>query len=247
MIDGSSERQSAWLESRCLLMISATEIPGIKTKLPGRSEAPSTPPVSQTTNVNAVQPAGLTFALKHPVTQRNGAERALQQFELAYQALLDGIKLEHFDPNKIENYIRLAEKRAGVDMSDKEKGRIRELVNTGDPDILKLVALELRVGISRKLEKEALAAFGELVIYHREQDALMQNFLSHPTKDENLKAYIRILIMMSRFERIMNSWHAMRDRYRRLTRSFKRGLIGLFSEDHDDRQPPRRHAFDDPH
>lgn len=227
-------------------MISATEIPGIKTKVPGRSDALPTANTAPATSVAPTQPSALAFGFKHPVTQRNGAERALQQFEQSYQRLLDSINLEHFDPNKIENYIRLAEKRAGVDMTDKEKARIRELVFTGDPEILKLVALELRVGISRKLEKEVLAAFGELIIYHRENDALMMNFLGHPTKDENLKAYVRILMMMSRFERLLNKWQGFQDRYKRLTRSFRRSLKGMFQDDKERQQPPRRHAFDSP-
>jgi len=229
-------------------MIGATEIPpsipGVKTKVPGRSDALPAANTTPTTPMAPTQPSTLTFGFKHPVTQRNGAERALQQFEQSYQRLLDSINLEHFDANKIENYIRLAEKRAGVDMTELEKGRIRELVFTGEPEILKLVALELRVGISRKLEKEALAAFGELIIYHREHEALMQNFLSHPTKDENLKAYIRILIMMSRFERLLNKWQGFRDRYKRMTRSLRHGLKGMFRDDRQ--QPPRRHAFDTP-
>lgn len=133
---------------------------------------------------------------------RSGAERALQQLEVSYQRLIDGIQLEHFDPKRIETYIKMAEKRSGILMSDEEKGRLVQASQSNDEQILRLLALQLRVGIPRRLEKEALAAMGELML-NREDTSALKKFAQDASKDPNLQAYVRNLLMMNRVESMM--------------------------------------------
>ncbi|MEB3288183.1 MAG: hypothetical protein VKJ04_11865 [Vampirovibrionales bacterium] len=164
--------------------------------------------VHRTTPVRPAQPtqpfqSASTFSAPQDTPKfRTGTERALQQLETRYQAMFEGIQLKYFDPNKIENYIRMAEKRMGMELSEKERIRLIQISKSKDPNILKLLALELRIGIPKRLEQAALAALGELLLQRDDEEAL-QAYLEDPTKDDNLKAYVRTVMMMNKVERVM--------------------------------------------
>jgi hypothetical protein len=176
----------------------------------GSSASPSTQSAlgaSKTAATSAAMAIGATalqsFALPQDSQRlRSGTERALAQLESRYQAMVDGIQLKYFDPTKIEQYIRMAEKRAGMEMSDKERFRLIRLAKINNPQLLKLLALELRIGIPKRLEQAALASLGELMLHRDDEDAL-RGYLDDPSKDDNLKAYVRTVLMMNKTERWM--------------------------------------------
>jgi hypothetical protein len=131
-------------------------------------------------------------------------QKTLRQMEESYQNLKDSINLKKLDPQKIDDLIAKAEKRTGLPYSDVEKAQFREWVKSNNPELLKMVALELRVGISEKAEKEAMAALGRLILYRNNMKDL-KLFLADPEKDPNLKAYVRTVLMMQKVEGVMST------------------------------------------
>lgn len=170
-------------------------------KFPVASFVPSTVP---TKSVQGVQPnfalALKTAADKTALTpQKNATERALENFDVSYQRLMSGINIKAFNPEKIETYMKATEKRTGREFTKKEKDRIRRAAQSNNPDVIRLLALELRVGIPRKLEHNALAAYGELMMNRSDSQTLIR-FAKKPTTDPNLKSHIETVIMMNRVE-----------------------------------------------
>jgi len=155
----------------------------------------------------AVSTPSVVFASADTMTKTavmpEGAERALQQLNTAYQRMLSAINLRLFNPDRIEEYIRRAERRAGVDMTDLEKDRIRRLARSGDSRMLRLLCLELRVGVPKKEQADAERAFGQLLLARHDRPAL-QRFLDNPKSDDNLKAHVRAILMMGQVEAWMN-------------------------------------------
>lgn len=135
--------------------------------------------------------------------QRSATERALARLEESYARLVDSINLSRFRPERINQYIARAEKQGGIPMSEEEKVRIRKLAETGDEKTLRLLALELRIGVPEKAEREALAALGELFL-HRQDRITLEKFLADHHKDENLKAHVRTLLLVNRVENTMH-------------------------------------------
>ncbi len=159
--------------------------------------------VNNAANVDGVTLSNQFTQSALKVQSRSLATRALDNFTTSYTNLIDAIDIENFEPQQIEQYIRNAEARSGVTMRDAEKEQIRLLSKSNDEHVLRLLALELRVGIPKDVEKEALAAFGELILYRHDKETL-QGFLDNPKNDPNLKAHIRTVLMMSKVENVMH-------------------------------------------
>lgn len=153
------------------------------------------------------------------VKQETSIQRSLRLMEESYQNLRDSVNLKKFDPQKIEDYIVKAEKRNGAVIDEADKVLYREWAKTGDPQILKALALELRVGISEKAEKEAMASLGRLVL-HRSNTKELTEYMQMPDKDPNIKAHIRTILMMSRVEDVLSKYERVKRRVRRTLTPF---------------------------
>ncbi len=159
------------------------------------------------------------FAQVLPVEQKrdlieqmpSAAKKALEELEEKYTSLVKAVKVDIFKPENIEEYILRAEKRRGAPFTRAERDRFRDMAKSGDPEKIRLVALELRFGVPRKVERAALAAFGNLILY-RDQVAPLREFLDKPGKDPNLVAYVKTILMMNRVERWMEKYQNWRDR-----------------------------------
>ncbi len=134
--------------------------------------------------------------------QLRGAARALAQMEASYEKMIAGIKLEAFDPKKIEDYIRQSEKNSGVVLSEAEKERIRQAAKSRNDKMLRLLALELGVGVPLKHKKQVLYYLGELMINRQDKQALAA-FINDPTKDENLKAHVKTVLLAGQVEEVL--------------------------------------------
>lgn len=150
-----------------------------------------------------------------PPKNETSVEKALRQLDTSYTALKESVNLKKFDSAKIEDYFRLAEKRSGFPIPEADKAQIRELVKTQDPELLRMVALELRVGISEKAEKEAMAALGRLILY-RENTKALQAYLLDPGKDQNLKAHVKTVLMMNRVEGALSSFESVKRKVKKV-------------------------------
>lgn len=155
------------------------------------------------------------FKLDAAKPKASEVEKAFDELEKSYEKLLTSINLKAFNRSKIEDYLRLAEKRAGMEISEKEKLRLRKMAQSEDPKVLRLLALELRIGIPRKAEKEAMAALGQMMLYRQDRKSF-EKFLAAPDKDENLKAYVRTIIMMNRVEDLMYRYENFKGQVRNL-------------------------------
>ena len=140
-----------------------------------------------------------------------GASRALVQLSSAYARMVAAINLKLFNPDRIDEYIRRAEKRSGADMTDMEKDRLRRLAKTTDERVLRLLCLELRVGIPKKEEAEAERAFGQLLLARHDREAL-QRFMNDANADENLKAHVRAVLMLGQVEQWMSRYKQWKER-----------------------------------
>lgn len=147
-------------------------------------------------------------------------QKALRQLEESYTNMKESINLKRFDAQKIEEYLMKAEKRTGLPYSDEEKGQFRQLAQSTDVEHLKLLCLELHVGISEKAEKEAMAAMGRLIL-HRNQTQALRAYMELPGKDPNLKAYIRTVLMMHKVENWMNTVEDVKRKVKRTVSPFK--------------------------
>ncbi|MBY0405303.1 MAG: hypothetical protein K2X66_15495, partial [Cyanobacteria bacterium] len=130
-------------------------------------------------------------------------QKTLRQLDESYLQLKESVNLKKFDTNKLEDYILKAEKRSGIPYSPEEKMNFRQLTATGNTEMIKMVALELGVGVSEKAEKEAMAALGRLMV-HRHQTKALQAFLNQPDKDPNLKAYVRTVMLTHKVESVLS-------------------------------------------
>jgi len=150
-------------------------------------------------------------------SQRSTAGQvALEELEEKYRSLLESVRVENFNPKYISRYIISAEKRRGAPFTPAERKRIKEMATSKDPEVIRLLALELRIGVPRKIERDALASMGNLML-HREDDALRQ-FLSSPEKDPNLVAYVKTILMMSHVETWMDRYNRWKRQYGSLVR-----------------------------
>lgn len=172
---------------------------------------------------------GVNFFAVQPVSQQkedeaafNSSDRpsagrvALEELEEKYKSLLESVRVEKFNPKYISRYIASAEKRRGAPFTPAERKRIKEMATSKDPEVIRLLALELRIGVPRKIERDALAAMGNIML-HRE-DAALREFLCNPNKDPNLTAYVKTILMMSHVETWMDRYTKLKQQYGSLVR-----------------------------
>lgn len=187
---------------------------------------PASPSFGKTVNKTASKPwmpfstPAATFQNRPTVS---ATEKAIEQLEVSYERLLQSINLKLFRPEKINQYIATAEKRSGTSFSEEEKQQIRLIAQSGDENSTRLLALELRVGIPKKSEREALAALGELML-HRHNTKVLEQFVEDPHNDENLKAHIKTILMVNKVESAMLKM----DNIKRDLSNLTRGLTSMF-------------------
>jgi hypothetical protein len=168
---------------------------------PSLQASPTTQPAQELTQPKAPAPARSDRA---EFKNETGIQKALRQLEESYVNLKESVNLKKFDATKIEEYITKAEKRTGLPYSIEEKEQFRQMAKVSDPELLKLLCMELHVGLSEKAEKEAMASLGRLILHRNQTDAL-KAYMDMPGKDANIKAYIRTVLMMHRVENWMNT------------------------------------------
>lgn len=171
--------------------------------------------------------------------QTTAAAQALEDLEEKYNALVESIDVEKFNPAYISRYIKRAETRRGAPYADHEKKRFREMAKSGNPHLIRLLALELRIGIPKKIERDALAAMGRLML-HRDQAEDLRRFLDQPDKDPNLRNWVQTMLAMNTVEQWMGTLQRWRETWAgfwHLNRRDKR------DEKRDDkRHTPRRES-----
>ncbi|MBK8189525.1 MAG: hypothetical protein IPK79_03660 [Vampirovibrionales bacterium] len=153
--------------------------------------------------------------------QTTAAAQALEDLEEKYNALVESIDVEKFNPAYISRYIKRAETRRGAPYADHEKKRFREMAKSGNPNLIRLLALELRIGIPKKIERDALAAMGRLML-HRDQAADLRGFLDQPDKDPNLRNWVQTMLTMNTVEQWMGALQRWRESWAGLWRRHPR-------------------------
>ncbi len=129
----------------------------------------------------------------------SATENALEELEEKYQDLLRAVDVDKLNPKYLTRYIKRAEERRGGPFTKEEKTGFREMATSKDPEVKRLLALELRVGVPKKVEIEALAAMGNLLL-HRDDTRSLEAFIEKPEKDPNLREWVRTTLMMNRVE-----------------------------------------------
>jgi hypothetical protein len=180
------------------------------------------------------------FTLKH--IPKSEAERALLQAERSYEQLKATVDLKQFDPTRMPQYLAQAERRTGIPYEPEEKAMLIEWAESGIPELQRMVAMELRVGISRKAEKEALAAMGQILL-NRNNEAALQNFLQNDDNDPNLRAYVQTLIYLNRMEKLLGMYKGIKGRYAKWLKSLRTrlGLDRLLDEKASGKQQENAH------
>lgn len=152
----------------------------------------------------------------HPYPEVTAVERALEDFEEFYLRLLESVNVDTFERKYINRYIKRAENRRGAAFTKAERERFRDMAKSDNPEMLRLLALELRIGIPRRVERDALAALGNLMLY-RDQDGAFKSFLSRPNKDPNLLAIVKTVSMTGQVEDWMGKVQELKERFVRFT------------------------------
>lgn len=165
---------------------------------------PVAQPLQSPQELTQPKPTAPTRTDRAEFKNETGIQKALRQLEESYVNLKESVNLKKFDATKIEEYISKAEKRTGLPYSAEEKEQFRQMAKVSDPELLKLLCMELHVGLSEKAEKEAMASLGRLILHRNQTDAL-KAYMDMPGKDANIKAYIRTVLMMHRVENWMNT------------------------------------------
>ncbi len=140
----------------------------------------------------------------------SATENALEELEEKYQDLLESVDVDKLNPKYLTRYIRRAEERRGGPFTKIEKAHFREMAGSNDPEVKRLLALELRVGVPKKVEMEALAAMGNLLL-HRDDMVALEGFMQKPNKDANLREWVRTTLMMNRVEFWMEKYKHLKN------------------------------------
>ncbi|MBX2861484.1 MAG: hypothetical protein KTR14_09620 [Vampirovibrio sp.] len=151
------------------------------------------------------------------------AEKAFVAFEKKYTAFVNSVDIAKFYPKKVNQYIKRAEAWNGA-YSEQEIARFKEMAASKNPDLIKQLALEFRVGISKKDEKEAMAAFGRLVVLYRNNITELQKFLQKKDMDPNLRAYVQTLVMMYHVERWLRRYRRVKSYYANLKQGMRQAV-----------------------
>ena len=124
---------------------------------------------------------------------------ALDELEEKYESLRESVRADKFNPKYINRYIAHAEKRRGTPFTRTERNNFRELALSKDPKVIEQLAFDLRIGVPKKIELEAMAAMGRFLMHHNENDAL-EEFLEKPTNDPQIKHWVYTTLMMNKVE-----------------------------------------------
>lgn len=134
------------------------------------------------------------------------AENALHELEEAYNEMVNAIDTDkiNLEENYVKGYITRSEKRRGGRYTKSQRNRFLQIASqareTSDKELIRVLALELCIGISPKMEKAVHAAFGNLFIHHRDAISVLKNFANRSEADSNLVAYMRTLMMLNQVE-----------------------------------------------
>lgn len=153
----------------------------------------------------------------------SSTRHALRELGTAFGHLREAIDLDAFNPHEMAKYITAYEQRTGQLIDAGRREQLMQLAFSRNPQILQMIALELRIGFTKrtkKAERRAMMALGRLVLERDNIDEL-KAFLEDPEADDNVKAYVQTLVMMNQVETAVSRYQRLRERVRKLF-SFKR-------------------------
>lgn len=151
--------------------------------------------------------------------QQSAAQGAVDELEECYNDMLESIDIEkiNLEENYVKGYITRSEKRRGGKYSKAQRDRYldmaRQAQKTGDKEMVRLLALELCIGIPPKTEKAVMAAFGKVFIHHREENEVLQNFVEKSKVNPNLAAYMRTILMVNKVETWVGKYEEIKERF----------------------------------
>jgi hypothetical protein len=153
--------------------------------------------------------------------EHEAAENALNELEEAYSEMVNSIDIEkiNLEENYVKGYITRSEKRRGGPYTKAQRNRFLQLAaqakENDDKELIRILALELCIGISPKMEKAVLASFGNLFIHHRDAIGVLKDFTNRDENkaDANLIAYIRTLMMLNQVEGWMGRIENVKHRF----------------------------------
>ncbi len=155
---------------------------------------------------------------KRQNAQHEAAENALKELDEKYNEMLEAIDTDsiNLEENYVKGYITRMEKRRGGPYSKSQRQRFlamaRQARETKDKELIKILALELCIGISPKTESAVLAAFGNVFIHHRDSTTILEQFSEGETCNANLAAYAKSLMMLNRVEAWMGKIETVKHR-----------------------------------
>ncbi len=155
---------------------------------------------------------------KRQNAQHEAAENALKELDEKYSEMLDAIETDNInlEENYVKGYITRMEKRRGGPYSKSQRQRFlamaRQARETNDKELIKILALELCIGISPKMENAVLAAFGNVFIHHRDATNILEEFAGGEKCNANLAAYAKSLMMLNRVEAWMGKVETVKHR-----------------------------------
>lgn len=155
---------------------------------------------------------------KRQNAQYEAAEAALKELEEKYTEMVNAIDTDNInlEENYVKGYITRMEKRRGGPYSKSQRQRFlavaKQARETDDKELAKILALELCIGISPKMEKSVLAAFGNVFIHHRDASTVLKGFLKNEKCNPNLAAYAKTLVMLNRVEAWMGKVETIKHR-----------------------------------
>lgn len=158
---------------------------------------------------------------KQQQQQHSAAQTAMNELEECYNDMLESIDTEkiNLEENYVKGYITRSEKRRGGRYTKTQRQRYmdmaRQAQKTGDKGLVRLLALELCIGIPPKTEKAVMAAFGKVFIHHREETDVLKSFVNKANANPNLAAYMRTILMVNRVENWVGKYEEMKERVSR--------------------------------
>ena len=183
--------------------MSISVTPARRTSRPSRTKKVSPFSAVGLSNIDAaidpVDSVDLSIDREPPVST---TRLALDEFDEQYKTLLESVDVEKFDPAKIKRYIKRAETRRGAPFIESEKQQYHAMAQSTDANVLRLLAVELQIGVSRNFKKiklDAEAAMARVILNRHDQDAL-KAFLDDPHRDPNMRDWVRTTLYLNRVE-----------------------------------------------
>lgn len=150
---------------------------------------------------------------------QSAAKAAVDELEECYNDMLESIDTDkiNLEENYVKGYITRSEKRRGGRYNKAQRQRYMDLARqakkTGDKELVRLLALELCIGIPPKTEKAVMAAFGNVFIHHREESDVLKSFVEKANVNPNLAAYMRTILMVNRVENWVGKYEELKERF----------------------------------